>query len=385
MSGFVAGNQIVLLRNGTEYFPALLQAIESARFEIHLQTYIYEVDAVGRAIGEALKRAAARGVGVCLLLDGFGCKDIPRAFVHELQEAGVDVLFYRPKVSPWTLKRRRLRRFHRKVAVIDGRLAFVGGINIIDDMNTPGHVPPRIDYAVSVQGPLLSVIRASARRLWRRTAWSRLHRIDAGRLKGRLHPQVAGDMWAAFVVRDNVWHRRDIEKVYLEAIDRAREEIVIASSYFLPGRRFRKALESAAKRGVRVVLLLQGRVEYLLLDYASRALYDRLLAAGIEIHEYQTSMMHSKVAVVDGDWATVGSSNIDPFSLFLAREANVVVADATFAGALRADLEHALNHDAKRVTMEGWHSGHRIQRFVSRMFYGLVRAAVGVAGYADQM
>lgn len=384
MSGFVAGNKVVLLRNGTEYFPALQRAIDAAQYEIHLQTYIYEVDQAGRAVAEALKRAAGRGVSVCLLLDGFGCKEIPKGFVLELQAAGVDVLVYRPKISPWTLKRRRLRRLHRKVAVIDGRIAFVGGINIIDDMNAPDHIPPRVDYAVSVEGPLLAQIRASTRRLWRRMAWTRLLRVDGGRMKGRLQPQIAGSMWAAYVVRDNIWHRRDIENAYLEAIDSARSEIVIANSYFLPGIRFRRALVGASRRGVRVVLLLQSRVEYLLLDYASRALYDQMLDAGVEIHEYQKSLMHSKVAVIDGHWATVGSSNIDPFSLLLAREANVVVDDAGFAFELRQDLELAIQSGSRQVSPADWRRAHFGRRLIARVLYGLIRFFMGVIGYPER-
>ncbi|OIQ83190.1 putative cardiolipin synthase YbhO [mine drainage metagenome] len=385
MSDFVSGNKIVLLRNGTEYFPALQQAIDAAQYEIHLQTYIFEDDAVGRAVAEALMRAAGRGVSACLLLDGFGCKEIPPAFVIELQTAGVEVLFYRPKISPWTLRRRRLRRLHRKVAVIDGRIAFVGGINIIDDMNAPDHMPPRVDYAVSVEGLLLAQIHASTRRLWRRTAWARLLRVDAGRLAGHVRPQAAGPMWAAYVVRDNIWHRRAIENVYLEAIDSARHEIVIANSYFLPGVRFRRALVGAARRGVRVVLLLQSRVEYVLLDYASRALYDQMLDAGVEIHEYQKSLMHSKVAVIDGHWATVGSSNIDPFSLLLAREANVVVEDAGFAGELRQDLERSIQNGASRVSQASWRHDHFGRRLVARLLYGLIRFFMGVViGYPER-
>lgn len=383
MSDFVAGNQVDLLRNGTEFFPALLQAIESARHEIHLQTYIYEADVIGRSVADALKRAAARGVDVHVLLDGFGSKELDRDFVAELQASAVEVLFYRPKISPWTLKRKRLRRLHRKVAVIDGHLAFVGGINIIDDMNAPDHTPPRIDYAVRVQGALLPVIRASVRRLWRRVAWAHLRRVRVGRLRARLAPQNIGEMWAAYVVRDNVLHRRDIEDAYLNAIDGASQEIVIANSYFLPGIRFRRALMAAAHRGVRVVLLLQARVEYLLLDYASRALYDELLGAGIEIYEYEKSFMHSKVAVIDGRWATVGSSNIDPFSLLLSREANVVVSDPGFAQTLRHDLMVSIDTGARHVLPEDWMRASLFRRWMARLFYAGIRAALGLIGYAD--
>ena len=162
MTEFVSGNQIKLLRNGADYFPALEAAIDSARIEIYLQTYIFEADVIGRRIAAALMRAAMREVMVCLLLDGFGCRSLPTSLIDSMQQSGVQVLIYRPKISPWTLKRNRLRRLHRKIAVMDGRMAFVGGINIIDDMNTPGHTPPRVDYAVQVEGPLLKPILGSA-------------------------------------------------------------------------------------------------------------------------------------------------------------------------------------------------------------------------------
>ena len=228
MTHLIAGNQITLLRNGVQYFPALEAAIDNARHEIHLQTYIYQNDEVGIRIGEALKRAVQRGVLVCLLLDGFGSKDLPKAYVRELEAAGVEVLFFRPKISPWTLRRNRLRRMHRKLAVIDGNSAFVGGINIIDDFDTPGHKPPRMDYAVQVQGPLLTTMRANAWVLWRRLCWANLRKIRLSGLHNRLHIDPAGSMRAAFVVRDNLWHRLDIEQAYLDAIAKAKTEIVIA-------------------------------------------------------------------------------------------------------------------------------------------------------------
>jgi cardiolipin synthase len=382
MTEFVAGNQVVLLRNGTEYFPALEQAMDAARTEIHLQTYIYEDDVIGRRIAAAMARAVGRGVSVCLLLDGFGCKDTPKGFFHEMQQSGIEVMFYRPKISPWTLKRNRLRRLHRKIAVMDGRVAFVGGINIIDDMNTPGHTPPRVDYAVRVEGPIVPAIHANTRYLWRRIAWSRLKRVTPARLAFPQKP--AGNVWAAYIMRDNALHRDDIEQAYLTAIEAAQSEIIIANSYFLPGLAFRHALISASRRGVRVVLLLQARVEYWLLDYASRALYQSFLDAGIEIWEYHASFMHSKVAVIDRHWATVGSSNIDPFSLWLAREANIMVDDVAFAGSLRTDLELAFSRDARLVRQADWRRSGLIRRMLAWITYSLVRLTMGIVGFPDK-
>lgn len=383
MTEFVPNNQITLLRNGTEYFPALEKAIDAARVEVHLQTYIYEDDAIGQRIASALMRAAQRELTVCLLLDGYGCKDMSKSLVREMQQSGVEVQFYRPKISPWTLKRNRLRRLHRKIAVVDGKVAFVGGINIIDDMNTPGHIPPRVDYAVRVEGQLLKAVQASARRLWRRTAWAHLQRVKPSKLTDSL-PDAVGNIWAAYVMRDNVLHRHDIEEAYLSAIESARSEIIIANAYFLPGKDFRRALAGAARRGVRVVLLLQARSEYWLLDYASHALYQSFLVSGIEIYEYHTSFMHSKVAVIDRRWATVGSSNIDPMSLWLAREANIVVDDEGFATQLREDLEQAMQKSAKPLFLNDWNNVGLVRRSTVWLVYNFVRLAMGIVGLPDK-
>jgi cardiolipin synthase len=381
---FVAGNRIELLETGAEYFPALLAAIDAAAAEIHLQTYIYANDATGRAVSAALANAARRGVAVRVLVDGFGAREFPAAFGAELEAAGVEVLVYRAKVSPLTLKRHRLRRLHRKVAVIDDRVAFVGGINIIDDWDmgtTPEQIPPRYDYAVRIEGPLLAAIHASARQLWQLVRWARLRRRLPEPARRAPDDTPRGDMRAAFVVRDNLRHRRDIEEAYLDAITAARREVLLASAYFLPGRRFRHALADAAKRGVQVTVLLQGRVEYRLLHHATQALYGALFGGGIRIFEYHKSFLHAKVAVIDCCWSTVGSSNIDPFSLLLAREANVIVADAPFGAALRASLQRAMDTGAREVRHEDWRTAPLPMRVARWLAYGLVRLAMGIVGY----
>lgn len=375
-------NHITLLRNGEEYFPALAAAIDAAAHEVYLQTYIYEDDAAGRLIGDAMKRAASRGVGVYLMLDGFGSRSLARTCVRALEAAGVQVIFYRPRISPWTLKRSRLRRLHRKIAVVDGRIAFVGGINIIDDHNVPRWQPPRIDYAVAIEGEMVPQIRATARGLWRRIAWSHLRRVDARLLPAHV-PAVTTQMRAAFVVRDNLLHRHDIEQAYLKAIDGARSEVLIANAYFIPGKRFRKALLAAAKRGVRVRLLLQGRIEYLLM-FATHAFYREFLQQGIEIYEYRKSFMHSKVAVIDDHWATVGSSNIDPLSLLLAREANVVILDRAFAVALRADIECSIASGAERIEPNQWARRGLMKRMASWAVYQAVRLVTGLVVQPDR-
>ncbi|MDA1116806.1 MAG: cardiolipin synthase ClsB [Proteobacteria bacterium] len=377
---YVNGNRLTLLRNGEQYFPALVAAIDAARDEVFLETYIFADDQTGSLVADALARAAARGVSVHLLVDGFGTRGFAPRFRRMLTAAGARVLVYRPDISPWTLRRDRLRRMHRKLASVDAGVAFVGGINIIDDFDAPGSAPPRYDYAVQVAGPLCAAVRDAAARLWAQVNAPALlapHR-DLARTP---EPDFADGQRAALVLRDSVRHRRDIERAYLEMIRSAREEILIANAYFFPGRRFRKALLSAARRGVRVVLLLQGRVDHFLFHYASRAMYGPLLDAGIEIQEYRRSFLHAKVAVFDCCRASIGSSNIDPFSLLLAREANVFVDDARFAAELRASLEDAMRTGASPLPPLEWRRRAWWRRAWNWIAYGIARLMIAFAGY----
>lgn len=375
-----------LLEGGDAYFPALEAACDAAHAELHLQAYIFADDVTGRRVAAALARAARRGVAVQVLLDGFGSRSMPPSLRTTLTDAGVRLLFFRPEARLPIPRRSRLRRLHHKIVAVDGERGFVGGINVIDDMHTPGHTPPRWDYAVEVRGEAAAEVLRLARRTWERAArtylrplWAQWRRWPVS-LTDRARP--AGSP-VRLVVRDTLRHRRDIEEAYLRAIATARAEVLIASAYFLPGVEFRRALTEAAARGVRVVLLLQARVEYLLMHHASRTLYRQLLAAGIEIHEYKRSFMHAKVAVIDGCWATVGSSNIDPLSLLLAREANVVVEDAQFAERLRASLLGAMSSGATRVQPEGLQRG-LAARVAGWGAYGVVRLLLGWAGYGGR-
>ncbi|MES2553404.1 MAG: cardiolipin synthase ClsB [Pseudomonadota bacterium] len=383
MSRYVKGNQVTLLRNGTDYFPALLSEIQAALHEIHIQTYIYEADDIGRQVGDALILAAQRGVNVCLLMDGFGSKELPPSYVEELEKGGVQVLVFRPQISPWTFKSNRLRRLHRKVSVFDGRVAFVGGINIIDDLNVPGNNGPRIDYAVRIEGVMVPDILTRVQRLWRHISWRHLQSTQHQYQPVPMPPVPGNSMLAKYVVRDNILHRRDIEQMYMQGIRQAKKDILIANAYFIPGVAFRNALIDAAKRGVRVRLLLQGRREHMLM-IATHALYSNFLRNDIEIYEYRKSFMHSKVAVIDGNWATVGSSNIDPFSLLLSREANVFVKNGKFAAELRGCIEQDIEHGAVQVLARDWEHGHVLKRTVSWLVFILVRFVLGLIGYPNR-
>jgi cardiolipin synthase len=369
-----ASDRLELFENGSDYFRALERAIGRAAQSVFLETYIFEDDAVGKRIVEALKKASQSGVDVRVLIDGFGSKDLPLQRIDELRRAGVRILKFRPQFSPFSFRRKHLRRLHRKIVVIDSRVAFVGGMNIISDLDEKTGKSIRLDFTVSVEGPLVKAIRHSAQRLWARVSHTK---------KVRASSSTASDS-VSLVVRDNFLHRRDIERAYLRAIRSAKSEILIANAYFLPGYRFRRALKTAARRGVRVTLLLQGRDEYFLLRHASQTLYGSFLRSGVEIYEYTDGFLHAKVAVVDGQWATVGSSNIDPFSLFLALEANVVIRDKKFAKTLQTSLKKIIETGTKHIAKNSWRKQPVTTRFLGRLSYSLIRLFVGFAGYANE-
>ncbi len=371
----VGGQQLTLLQNGARFFPQLCADIDAAQHSVHLETYIFAADETGRLVSQALQRAAARHLTVRLLLDGFGSASLPQRWIDDMRQAGVEVLWFRRERKFFRLRRYRLRRLHRKLAVIDGEIAYVGGINIINDIPDGEDIEiPRLDFAVRVHGRLAREVQDAMQELWFSIRWAMLKkRISHWRANMRSPRKIPGDTPVALLFRDNLRHRHDIEYAYMDAIRGARREIVLAHAYFLPGFAMRRELQQAVLRGVRVVLLLQGRVEYRLQHYATLALYDQLLRAGIEIYEYRASYLHAKAAVVDGEWATIGSSNFDPFSLLLAREANLVVRDEPFARDLRKLLLRAAKSDAWRVER-----AHR-SPFVSllaHLSYGVIRMLV---------
>lgn len=400
---FCTGNHLTLLCTGVEFFPALEQAIAAARKEILLETYIFADDAGGKRIAHALAAAALRGVRTSIVVDGFGTPHFPKALHEMLTSAGVRIQIFRPESASrrlsmrfnLKLNRKRLRRMHRKLVVIDHALAFVGGINIMDDFFDPNHGAlhaPRLDFAVRVTGPVVAPIHLAMQRLWLMLNWRRQRtrhewQRTVRHWLGFTEPArgaVTGHQQAAFVLRDNLRFRHAVEEAYLQALESAQREVIIANAYFFPGKQFRAALQDVARRGVQVTLLLQGKVEYRIQHYATQALYGELLNAGITVIEYAPSFLHAKVAVVDDDWATVGSSNIDPFSLLLAREANLLIRDAEFTEQLRQALHHAIAQGGRRVTLQ--HQAQRAWwvRLLHRCAYGMVRFGVALSGQTQR-
>lgn len=383
------GNRIELLKNGAEYFPRLLAAIEQARQSIYIETYIFELDNVGQQVSDALAAAAQRGVDVHLMIDGFGSQTTADALIARLRPRGAKVIVFR-RTRWWRLDRRLLRRLHRKVSLFDNRLAFIGGINIIDDHHHPDPEPvraslgPRFDFAVACEGPLVAAVCFTVTRLWWTMSVLQMKQRPSSRPAPiKPAPVSHAGVRAALLLRDNLRNRSTIERAYMDAFAHARHEVLIANAYFLPGKKFRDALRDLAKQGVRVRLLLQGRVEYRLQHYAQQALYGDLVKCGIEIYEYTPSYLHAKVAVVDRKWATVGSSNIDPYSLLLAREANVAVYDETFAGDLQRALEAAIIDESSVVDAAACGRRTRLQRGLSWVAYQVVRVLTMVATRRD--
>ena len=403
MHGMLAsGHQVDLLQGSQEFFLALVQAIDQSVQEVRLETYIFSVEASGAQVAQALEQAARRGVKVSVVMDGAGTDNLSEEWIGRFSAAGVAWRIFSPLGGLGLLIPSRWRRLHRKLCVVDGRVAFCGGINVLDDFYDPNHgtlKAPRFDFAVRVTGPLVESAHAALVQFWWRlqatrivrqgdlaAAWQALHeanKSDPDDMDGVALPPADGNparTRAALVLRDNLRHRTRIERAYRQAIGEAKSDILISNAYFLPGRKISKGLIHAAQRGVRVRLLLQGRYEYFMQYHAARMVYGKLLAAGIEIIEYRVSFLHAKVAVIDGHWATVGSSNLDPLSLLLAREANVVVDDAAFAQNLQARLEHAMEVEGTRVDPADYASRPLVQRLLDRTAYVVMRMLLFIYG-----
>jgi cardiolipin synthase A/B len=376
-TGFVGGNRIELLRGGDQLFPRMREAIACAQREVWVATYIFHTDDTALALADALIAADRRGVRVRVVVDGFGSGASLATLHKRFEGSGVAFAVFRPMDRWWRwFQRGQLRRLHQKLCVVDGEVAFVGGINVIDDRVDLNHgvsEQPRLDYAVEVRGGLVDAVGQCVRSIWSR-AWLGREFDDAlldyvplrrrfslwltqlWRGPQRLPAQVPHlpPVCAAFVLRDNVRRRRTIEHAYADAIRRARRSVDIVCPYFYPGQRLRQALRGAAGRGVRVRLLLQGKLDYRIAGWAAEALYADLLRQGVEIYEYTPAFLHAKVAVVDDYWATVGSSNIDPLSLLVNLEANVVVLDEEFASHLAGEIEAAIAASERVGERRGW-------------------------------
>lgn len=363
---FTAHNHLELLECGALFFPAMLAAIDAAETEVHLETYIFALDGVGQRIQAALQRAAARGVRVRVIADWLGSGGkVSKQLAREFKAAGVEFRSF----NPWFV--RGVARTHRKLCVVDQQVAFIGGININDDLFSDDYacVPlpaPRWDFAVQVSGPMVAIMQREVELQWIRVGnlelRARWQRFKSART--RLAPHSEAPVLAGLVVRDNLRNRRTIQRAYLLALAGAQKSAVLANPYFAPGRKLRDALARAARRGVDVTLLI-GVGQFRIQDAVAHSFYPKLLKAGVKVVEYRKTQLHAKVAVVDDSWSTVGSSNCDGLSLFVNQEANVVIRDAGFSVGLRQAIERGI---ADGVAVDPEAFGHI--RWYERYWHG---------------
>jgi cardiolipin synthase A/B len=343
-SNWRAGNRVELLENGDTFFPRVFDDIKAARSEVLIETFILFDDKVGRQLHSILIEAARRGVQVEITVDGYGSPDLSEAFIAGLTDAGVVLRVYGPGPTFYGYRTNVFRRMHRKLVVVDRRLAFVAGINYGADHLEDFGPAAKQDYAVRIEGPAVADIHAflsggdTPRPRWYR---SRRQPAPSG--------ERVGPADVLFVTRDNRRHRTDIERQYRLGIRTARHELIIANAYFFPGYRLLRDIRNAARRGVDVRLIVQGRPDVALATAAARWLYRYLSSGGVRIFEYCLRPLHGKVAVADGQWATVGSSNLDPLSLYLNLEANVMIRDPAFAATLRQSLQRMIEQHCREI------------------------------------
>ncbi|ELY2767813.1 cardiolipin synthase ClsB [Cronobacter malonaticus] len=340
------GNHIELLENGDEFYPAVFDAIDKARSKVILETFIWFDDNVGRQLHDVILNAAQRGVSIEVLLDGYGSPDLSDEFVGTLTSAGVMFRYYDPRPRTMGMRTNVFRRMHRKIVVIDGEVAFVGGINYSAEHMSDYGPEAKQDYAVRVEGPVVQDIYhfvLSNLGEERVSRWWQRHYQQA------VENTTPGEAQALFVWRDNNDHRDDIERHYLKMLANAKKEVIIANAYFFPGYRLLHAMRNAARRGVKVKLIVQGEPDMPIVKVGARLLYNYLVKGGVEVYEYLRRPLHGKVALMDDHWATVGSSNLDPLSLSLNLEANVIIHDTQFNQTLRDNLTRLIREDCKQV------------------------------------
>jgi cardiolipin synthase len=339
------GNCVNLLENGEEFFPRVFEAIRQARVRVYIETFILADDNVGIELLEALSEATARGVEVDVLADGFGSEPLGEDYRARMAQAGVRLHIYEPRRRLFGVRTNLFRRLHRKIVLIDGALAFVGGINFCCDQLLETGPKALQDYAVELRGSVVADIDDFVIRS--RTAPNLPSR---GREPASSEAAADGAARVRFVTRDNHRHPTGIEREYRAAIRAAQREILIANAYFFPGYRLLRALRNAARRGVRVTVVVQGNPDMPIVTIVARWLYHYLVPAGVRVYEFCERPMHAKVAVIDGRWATVGSSNLDPLSLSLNLEANVIIDDAAFSEELGTRLRTLLEKSCQPVT-----------------------------------
>lgn len=355
-----ADNQVRLLHDGSVALPEMLAAIRSARHEVLLDMYWFGSDRTGLSFAEALMERARAGVCVRVIYDSVGSIGASTSMFTEMSKAGCEIYEYNP-IAPWRARfsfARLNRRDHRKLLVVDGQLAITGGINLGDEWapKEQGGGGFR-DDSIEVRGTAAWDLRLLFYRTFPKPA------IDVPR-----PPMFEGRCEVVVLSNDLFAERRHIHSSYVGAISMAAHDIIISNSYFIPSGRVRRALIKAVRRGVRVRVMVPRNSDVIMAQYASRALYERLLAAGVQIHEWRGGVLHSKVAVVDDNWCTVGSFNFDALSVQNNLELNVAILDRQVTADLRRKLEEDLS-TAVKVDLARFRKRGFVQRLIERFFY----------------
>ncbi len=356
----VAGNKLALFVRGKDLFAAMAEAIEAAAESVCLETYRFGDDATGRTFAELLARAAKRGARVRLIYDSLGSLELSPVTETLMRNAGVQTLEYHP-VAPWRPRWAWNRRDHRKLLVCDGKVGFIGGMNLCDE-----HAPREQggldwpDAHARVEGPAAHELERLFRAVW--------HKETARWFDSRPRRGFAPGISTVRIVGNHeILKRFAIREAYVNALRAAKSEVSIANSYFIPDWRVRRSLAQAVRRGVDVRVLVPGHSDIRSAWYAMRATYGSLLTRGVRIFEWQGPMMHAKAVVVDGQWCSVGSYNLDHRSLRHNLEANLQTTDATFAAELKKRFDLGLA-GAREITLGDWSRRSWVERGLERFF-----------------
>jgi cardiolipin synthase len=354
-TGYTLYNHTRLIRGGRDYFAALESLIKSARHSIHFQIYIFEEDQTGERVSAWLFEAAARGVEVWLMVDGYASSGLSSALLERFKTSGIRFRYFEPLLQggSWYFG----RRMHHKIIVADACRALVGGLNVSDRYNDLPGQPAWLDWAVEVKGE-------AAFELFRICAHTWMRNTAAARRLIAAHPSPVFDMKAdcPVRVRRNDWvnRRGQVSRSYLELLRNAKEEVVIMSSYFLPGRAIRRSLRQAARRGVTINLILAGVSDVPIAKHAERYMYRYLLGNGVRIHEYRRNVLHGKIAVQDGRWVTIGSYNVNNISAYASVELNLDIDDAGFGANARNTLRKIIDEDCVMISAEDYRTRYHL-------------------------
>lgn len=360
----VPGNKVTILKNGSEAFPRMFEAIESARETINLEFYKIDSDKTGWEFARALVRKQEEGCDVRVIYDSIGCIDTEARYFEYLRDGGVKILEYHP-VFPFSGKHWGWwQRDHRKILIIDGKIGFAGGINLTDEyagIETGGR--GWRDTDIMIEGPAVRELQKIFLSTWN---------LETGESAGgeKFFPPLgpAGDVSVRIIGTRERKNRRAIRRAYIQAIKNAERNIYIANAYFVPDRGIMRALKNARKRGVEIFLILPHKSDVLPVKYASNSLYSKFLRWGIRIFEWQGTVLHAKTAVVDGLWSTIGSFNIDRRSITHNLELNVAIMDEQFGKEMqKMFLEDIKN--CKEINKEEWKKRPLKQKLLEKFFY----------------